>query len=163
MENNTTHSCLTPSCTTGLTCPITGFNFYLNKKLIISSIIMIVWSNLFACFWHGYVMKGMYLETAGLWRPESEMNLSCLNGGISLVAFIATYIFLKGYQGSGPKEGLRFGILMGLLFLGVGLIAHATQPIPMQIIAMWSIGDFITYSIGTIIISALASRCCCSN
>ena len=160
--------CKETSCS-GFTCPITGFNFFFNKKLLIASIIMIVWSNLFAWIWHGNVMKEAYSQTASLWRPEQEMILSSLNGGMILIGFIASYIFLKGYEGKGIKEGIRFGVLMGLLFFGVGLITHATQPVPFSIIAMWALGDFISYSIGAILIGFTCGRCskvknesCCS-
>lgn len=145
----------------GVSCPITGFKLYISKKFISSAILMIVWVNLFACLWHGFVMSKMYQQTANLWRPE--MRAVELNLGLSITAIVAAYIFMKGYECAGWREGLRFGIIMTALFSGIGLITHATQPIPYMIIVMWSLGDLITYSVGGIMLSALYCKmagCC---
>ena len=120
---------------------------------------MIVWTSLFSWFWHGKVMKEAYIATASLWRPEAEMIGGALHGGMALSAVIATYIFIKGYEGRGIKEGLRFGIIITLLFSGCLLIAHATQPIPMSIIQMWALGDLIMYSLGGVLLGMLMKKC----
>lgn len=132
----------------GFACPLTGFKFYYNKLFVTGSIVMIVWFNLFSWFWHGNILAADYQATAPLWRAPQDMGTLALNGGISLMAVIATYIFMKGYEGTGWKEGLRFGILLTVLFLGMGLVTFATQPIPQNIITMWTLGDLIQYSVG---------------
>ena len=149
-------------CSSGFVCPLTGFRFFLNKSFLIGAAVMIVWANLFSWFWHGSYMAEAYQATANLWRGPDQMITSALNGGISLLAFVATYIFMKGYEGTGWREGLRFGVIVTLFFVGLGLVTYATQPIPQNIIVMWSIGDFIMYSVGGIILSYLfkANGCC---
>lgn len=103
-------------------------------------------------------MSPTYQATSQLWRAPQEMITPALNGGMSLLAIIATYVFMKGYEGTGWREGLRFGILMALLFLGLGLITYATQPIPLDIIKMWALGDLIQYTLGGIILSLVFRR-----
>ena len=139
-------------------CPITGFRFCLNGRLIVAAAILIVWTNIFAWIWHGNFMANNYMETASLWRPDSEMNIGALNGGLALIGFVAAYIFMKGYEGTGWREGLRFGILITLLFFGCGLIQFATQPIPFKIIGLWALGDLISYSLGGIILTRVFAR-----
>ena len=148
MNDNSNHKKHPP----GFTCPLTGFKFYFNKNFLICSLVMIVWMNLFSCLWHGIVMSDLYQQTAGLWRPFEEMLVSRLHLGITLMAIMSCYIFLKGYEGKGVKEGLRFGIIITIFFLGLGLITNATQPIPFEVIKMWVIGDLISYTIGGILI-----------
>ena len=139
----------------GFVCPITGFKFCINTKFLIAALVMIVWTNLFAWFWHGVYMSASYQATAALWRGPQDMNQGALNGGLALMAFMVTYIFAKGYEGTGWKEGLRFGILITLFLFGLGLVTYATQPIPFSMIGMWAVGDLITYSVGGIILSRL--------
>lgn len=151
------------SSSSGITCPITGFQFFLNKKFLVGSIISIIWFNLFSCFWHGSVLMGAYEASASLWRGPQEMNPMLLNGGISIMAIFATYIFMKGYSGTGMREGLRFGIIMTLLFAGLGMVTFATQPIPRDIIQMWVLGDLIQYSVGGMILAMYFGKktgCC---
>jgi hypothetical protein len=158
-DNNT---CCSKS-KSGFTCPLTGFNFCFNSNFTLAATVMIVWLNLFSWFWHGNVMKARYIETALLWRPEAEMKAWAITLGISLSAFIATYVFAKGFEGKGIKEGLRFGILITLLFSSGYLIAHATQPIPEDIIGMWIIGDFLGYSLGSILLGYVLKKDKCCN
>lgn len=147
----------------GFCCPITGFRFCCNKKFVISALVMIVWVNLFSWIWHGNVMSGMYQQTANLWRSQADMRVVELNLGLTLSAIVAAYIFMKGYEGSGFKEGLRFGIILTALFSGMGLVTHATQPIPYIVIVMWCLGDLIMYSLGGMLLSGLYCRMCGSS
>ena len=79
---------------------------------------MAVWLNIFSWFWHGKMMSEIYASTASLWRPEAEMRGDLIGLGLLISAFFSTFIFMKGYEGAGMKEGIRFGIIMSLLFLG---------------------------------------------
>ena len=149
----------TSSNTPAFVCPITGFKFCFKPRFFGAALLMIVWANLFAWFWHGSFLAPDYQATAALWRAPAEMNQGALSAGLALMAFMATYIFAKGYQGSGWKEGLRFGILVSLFLFGLGLITYATQPIPFSIIALWALGDLITYTVGGIVLSLLMGKC----
>ena len=103
-------------------------------------------------------MSEMYHHTANLWRGPEEMGVVLINLGVTLQAFFATSIFMHGYKGGGWREGLRFGVLITLFLLGLGLITYATQPIPLKIIAMWVLADLISYSIGGILLSLVACK-----
>lgn len=141
-------------------CPITGFKFCIKPRFLVAALVMIVWTNLFAWFWHGSYLASSYQATASLWRAPADMQQGVLSGGLALMAFFATYIFSKGYEGTGWKEGLRFGILITLFLFGLGLVTYATQPIPFSLIEMWALGDLITYSVGGILLSLLIDKCC---
>jgi hypothetical protein len=142
----------------GIKCPVTGFCFSMNKRNLAAMTVMAVWSWLFAWVWHSMVMQESYRATAYLWRSPETMVGWALNGGIVLMAVMAAYIFLKGYEGKGWREGLRFGIIMTLLFAGLGLITYATQPIPGDLVAMWILGDAILYIIGGLLLTKVAAR-----
>jgi hypothetical protein len=67
----------------------------------------LVWSNL---------LPDVAAQNASLLRPPAEMNLT-LGYAVSLMGFfVFAYAYAKGYEGgSGAVEGLRFGVIVGLL------------------------------------------------
>ena len=168
-------SCSNPRCKCGdacacgskcacgcCSCPITGINF--SKKFFVGSLIMVVWTNMFSWLWHGKVLGGRYMETASLWRSQDEMSIRCwaITLGISLSAIIATHIFYKGYEGKGMGEGIRFGLIISLLFSGMLLVTYATQPIPNDILGMWFLGDLVSYSLGAMFLALHFNKGKCS-
>ncbi|MBX7136426.1 MAG: hypothetical protein K1X83_00480 [Oligoflexia bacterium] len=155
---NTEGCCGTAGQPCGFKCPLTGFQFCFNKAFVVAALILVVWNNLFAWYWHGVLLSPFYQATAALWRAPAEMKTAALNGGIALFSIMAAYIFVKGYEGRGWREGLRFGIIMTLMFFGMGLVTYATQPIPFDIILRWSLGDLISYSIGGILLTFILPK-----
>lgn len=74
-------------------------------------------------------------------------------------AFSFTFIFLQGYRGHGPVEGVRFGIWATLLAsvapnLSYGLMLPEGRRIPVEFIAV----DFITFLVVGAIAAALAGK-----
>lgn len=68
---------------------------------------------------NGYLLMDLYAAHPALFRPQGEINM-VLGFGAQLLGFFAfAYMYAKGYEGtSGLQEGLRFGVLVGLLILG---------------------------------------------
>ncbi len=62
------------------------------------------------------VLADLYARHASVFRPQAEMNL-VLGLGASLVGFfVFAYAYAKGYEGGNrATEGLRFGVVVGLL------------------------------------------------
>jgi hypothetical protein len=58
-------------------------------------------------------MKTANQPLKGLWRPdmESKMWVMCVFG--ALVALMFTYIFVKGREGRGLAEGVRYSLITG--------------------------------------------------
>lgn len=162
-KNNQDKKC----CSKGLCCPLTGFKFGFNKKFVIGFILMAVWLNIFSWFWHGKMMTEIYASTANLWRPEAEMRGDLIGLGLLVSAFFSTFIFMKGYEGTGMREGIRFGIIIAFLFLGSTIIAYATQPIPKTVITLWFLGDLLAYIIGGVflgfVFEGLKKTSCCNK
>jgi len=106
---------------------------------------------IFAFEWafHGYYLQDLYSKTAHLWRTKDEMGklFPWLVSGQFLTAFFLGIVFIKGYENKGVSEGLRFGLLMGLIFLPARLIQYAVAPYPPELIAIWIIGTFIELAI----------------
>ena len=62
------------------------------------------------------LLADLYAQHAGVFRPQAEMNL-VLGLAASLIGFfVFAYAYAKGYEGGdGAIEGLRFGVIVGLL------------------------------------------------
>jgi hypothetical protein len=62
------------------------------------------------------LLADLYARHAAVFRPQAEMNM-VLGLGASLVGyFVFAYAYAKGYEGgNGAVEGLRFGVVVGLL------------------------------------------------
>lgn len=110
------------------------------KRFVLATIAVFVFIVLTNIVIHHFIMGSIYDATATLWRPKPEMGdyRVWLFLGQLIVAKFFTLIFIKGYEGKGWIEGVRFGLWMGLFCIGGNLIAYATQPMTCEIICMWS-------------------------
>jgi hypothetical protein len=79
----------------------------------------------------GMVLPDLFRQNAALLRTPSDMNL-VLGYGASLVGFfVFSYAYAKGYEGgAGLVEGLRYGVLIGLLLaVFAGVWGYVMMPI----------------------------------
>lgn len=107
------------------------------KKYALASIAALVFIMGFDYVVHGVLLKGTYEATQHLWRKEADMVCWAMIGGKVLLAFTTAFVFTRGYEGKGIGEGVRFGLLIGLLFAPGHLIMYAVQPLPAQLVGTW--------------------------
>lgn len=88
---------------------------------------------------HGWWLSPDYKATAHLWRSETEMGqfMGWMFAGQAMTAFMLSFIFTKGYEGKGWKEGARYGFLMGLFVASQQCITYAVSPLPSNIFWSW--------------------------
>ena len=103
---------------------------------------------------HGIVLKGLYAQTSNLWRSEVEMMdyFAWLVMGQLVVAVLFSYIFTKGYENQGMSEGVRYGLLVGLLMSAPCLVSYAVQPLPLYLVGAWVVGTLFEYVLAGIIL-----------
>ncbi len=127
------------------------------KRFILSCLAVFVFVFLFDWIFHQKIMMQSYIATASLWRPQAEMGQHCwwiLMAQI-LGSVIFCYIFLKGYENKGIGEGLRYGLLIAILFVPHHLIMYAVQPFPGDLILKWIAGDFVEGALAGMILAAV--------
>jgi hypothetical protein len=69
----------------------------------------------------GQVLGSEFHRYPDIYRPDDLQTafLPMMFVGILFSMFVASYLYAKGYEGgSGMQEGIRFGVLVGLLMLG---------------------------------------------
>lgn len=127
------------------------------KSFALSVIVMLVFIWVTDFVIHGVLLKGLYEETASLWRTPDEMNahmIWMLIGKI-LIAKYFVFIFVKGREGKGIAEGVRYGLLMALFAAGPCFIHYAVTPMPMNLLWAWVGGAVAQYMIGGAIIAKI--------
>ena len=80
----------------------------------------------------GTVLPDLFRQNAALLRAPADMNLVVGYGGSLIGFFVFAYAYAKGYEGgTGVVEGLRYGVLVGLLLAAFsGVWAYVMMPIP---------------------------------
>ncbi|MBM2830598.1 MAG: hypothetical protein HW411_1388 [Gammaproteobacteria bacterium] len=130
----------------------------MNTKRFIPAIIA-VFTFVFIYEWilHGYFLTGLYESTPALWRTKTEMPgyMMWLMFGQLVFSVMFCFIFLKGYENKGPMEGVRYGILIGLLAIAPNLIFYAVQPLPGILVVYWCIGGLVETIIAGVILASI--------
>lgn len=87
---------------------------------------------------NGVILMGIYEETKAVWRPDmmDKMWIMWITAAIFSLLFV--YIFIKGYEGKGIMEGVRYGLWIGL-FVSIPMAynSYATLAIPYKLAFQW--------------------------
>lgn len=86
------------------------------KKFVIASIVVAVVAYALDFLLHGLILMDAYKAHPDLFGSMEQMTkwMWLLPIGYFSLTFVMGYIFIKGYEGKGLMEGLRFGLMMGL-------------------------------------------------
>jgi hypothetical protein len=104
---------------------------------------------------HEIVLKGQYIATAELWRTPAEIEprMWVLFAGYGLFALVFTSIYHYGYNPAKTaiSQGIRYGLLMGLLRWGAGgLLDYPFVPAPDHLYRAWfgiGLGEYVILGI----------------
>ena len=126
------------------------------KRFVWAAIVVFVASQILEFLIHGVILASTYESLKDLWRPdmESKMWIYPVIGAIWSLLFV--YIFVKGREGKGVMEGVRFGVVIGL-FVGIPMAygAYAMIDIPYSLALQWWIYTLIECVILGVIAAAV--------
>lgn len=130
------------------------------KRFVISVLVMFgyIWVSDFLIHWH--LLGDVYRLTHYLWRPESEMRdyMGWMLLGQFVIAKFVTLIFAKGYENKGIGEGIRFGIIIGVLFAGTYFVQYAVYPLTHTILWSWVGFGLAQTILGGVVLSLVYRR-----
>ena len=111
------------------------------KRILVTGIVLLVAYYVMAFFVHGLWLGSTYASLAGkVWRPQAELvaNAWIVHLTTVVFCFVFAYLFARGYQGGGWREGVWFGFVAHL-FVGLQAVFHAyaTYPIPLDLTLKW--------------------------
>jgi len=105
---------------------------------------------------HGMLFARAYSELMSLWGPDMMEKMWVMHITNLAFALFFVYIFIKGYEGKGVAEGIRYGIIIGL-FMGLGGSAnqYVVYPVPLSLVVQWIVYFIIECVIFGIITAAI--------
>lgn len=137
----------------------------MKKRCGISALVAVILIFVMDFICHGILLKGSYQATPQLWRGEEAMKpfMLYMLAGQVLVGIMFATIFAKGYKGTGSKEGLRFGLLMGTLAAGQNLIMYTVAPYEFSMVLAWIGVSFLEPIVIGLVLSKLWGSATCST
>jgi hypothetical protein len=114
------------------------------KRLLGSSLLILVVWTAFDVLVHRILLRHTYENTASLWRPFDQLNVSL----IYLVTFILIGTFVLSYlllvRPKSLAAGIRLGVFMGLaLGISAGFGTYIHMPIPLSLAWAWFISGWL--------------------
>jgi uncharacterized PurR-regulated membrane protein YhhQ (DUF165 family) len=108
-----------------------------------------------------FVVNEVFMKSANeslksLWRPDMTSRMWVMYVVGVLVALLFTYIFIKGREGKGIAEGVRYGIIIWLFVsvpMSVGM--WVLLPIPFMMIIRWMLFGLLEMLIAGILVAVI--------
>ncbi len=125
------------------------------KKFFIAFIAAFIFVFFFGFVWHGILMKSAYMEIASHYRAHDDMIWPSMLFGHAVMAFFFTWICARFAAGGGVGAGIKLGILVGLICVGLHFIRFAVEPLTTKILVLGGIGDVLEFAIAGAIIGAI--------
>lgn len=95
---------------------------------------------------NGVFLQGDFESTQQYWLPSEELFRRIPLGWLSMLMTIVLYglVYLRFGGGSGPRQGLRFGLWLGAAAAIPGPLGlYALVPWPMKMILAWTMTWFV--------------------
>jgi heme/copper-type cytochrome/quinol oxidase subunit 2 len=126
------------------------------KRFLWAGVAIFVVSQALSYVIDNFILMRDYEKLNSLWRPDVTSKVWLMYVIGFLVAFLFAYIFIKGREGKGIQEGVRFGIIIWL-FTSVpfSLNLWILFPIPMALIVKWILYGLLTSLIGGILAAVI--------
>lgn len=124
------------------------------KSYLIGSIVVFIVMYLLDYLFHGIILAGQYEMIQHILRtPEAMMTyMPAMLLADLIMAFGFGYIFIRGREGKGIGEGIRYGLLIGFVFgVGPAMINYAVFPLTGWIMLAY----FFGYPIECMILGAI--------
>ena len=100
------------------------------------------------------LLADLYARHAAVFRPQAEMNM-VLGLGASLVGyFVFAYAYAKGYEGgNGAVEGLRFGVVVGLLLACFAVVwNYVVLPVSGSLGVAWVVDTLVEMALYGVVV-----------
>jgi len=111
---------------------------------------------------HGFILGKTYMSMTGVWRPDMMSLMWIMYLGSFIFSYLMMFAFVKGYEGRGILEGIRFGIIIGLLTNGMGAFyQYVLYPLPLSMILIWFCYAIIISAIAGIAASLIYKPVAC--
>lgn len=137
-------------------CPITGVCL---KRFLITVMAGFIFAYAYDWAVNAYLLMDLYDRTPQLWRSDAEMQETIWVFWIYhlLLVWVTAFLFTRNYEGKGAGEGLRFGLMIGIIFGLEMAVSYTYLPISGTLALAWFAVNLIK-GIGLGVIYALTYR-----
>jgi hypothetical protein len=108
---------------------------------------------------HAVLLTDLYMQFRSVMRPEDQANAILPVGFVfALVGFFAfAYAYAKGYEGgNGLQEGLRFGVIVGILLCCFAKIwEYMVWPVGGTLLMAWLVDLIVEFALYGMIVGLL--------
>jgi len=127
------------------------------KRFVIAFIAAFIFIFFWGWLYNGVLLKDVLTEAQSLFRPlEETMGLfHWIVIGQAGLALAFVMIYASGFAGGGIAAGVRLGIMLEILAVSARCIIYATQPFPVKLLVLVSIGGFIEMIVTGVIVGAI--------
>jgi len=127
------------------------------KRFIVAFIAAFIFIFFWGWLYNGVLLKDVLTEAQSLFRPlEETMGLfHWIVIGQAGLALAFVMIYASGFAGGGIAAGVRLGIMLEILAVSARCIIYATQPFPVKLLVLVSIGGFIEMIVTGVIVGAI--------
>ncbi len=118
----------------------------MNKKFWLSFVVTYIVYEILEFIIHNVLLKSTYTSDAmmKILRPQADIKVWLLFVVGLFFIFFFCWIFVKGNEGKGLMEGVRYGSYIGLMVIvPMAFATYATQPIPFGLALQWFIYGII--------------------
>lgn len=89
---------------------------------------------------HSIILRPTYAALAQVWRPNMVRLMWVMNLSIFIFSIMFVYIYIKGIEGKGWIEGLRYGLVVGIM---MNIMNSGGQYVMYSITALLAVQWFI--------------------
>jgi len=128
-------------------------------RLALAAIAAWVVDGIYGFVVYGNVLTGEFSRYPAVYRQpgNAEAYMPFIFAGTLFAMLVASYVYAKGYEGgSGLQEGMRFGVLIGLLMVGYSAaVNYAILNIGRRLAGSMAIAALVEWTIAGIVIGAI--------
>lgn len=105
---------------------------------------------------HGRLLMKDYEALASMWRPDMMSLMWIMWITCAVLSFLFAYVFVKGYEARGMLEGVRYGLIVGLMMNGVGAFnQYVLFPVPFVLAVKWFVFGMIEFILAGAVVAAI--------
>lgn len=133
------------------------------KRLLLAALVAYLFLQISDFVVHGGIMSKTYedIGQAGVFRPEADMMRYTWVMFLTTIvfSFFFTFIFVKGYEGKGVAEGIRYGLYITCFWVFVNSFnSFVIYPLPYSLAWIWIFIGLIQMVVMGIIVALVYKR-----
>jgi len=120
-------------------------------RLVLAAAVATLVDGIYGFVVYGNVISGEFARYPAIYRSTETQTgyLPLMFVSVFFAMLVATYLYAKGYEGgSGLQEGMRFGVLIGLLTVGyVAGVNYAIMNIGKRMAAYYALAGLVEWTV----------------